>query len=59
MRDVQLLRICSILMGRNVQEKYLGTMPCNIYISYLAIYRLFKIKQLKQDIKSSCDPHFV
>jgi len=59
MHDVQWLRICSILMSRNVQEKYLGTMLCNIYISYLAIYRLFKVKQLKQDIKSSCNPHFV
>jgi len=34
-----------------VQEKYLATIPCNIYISYLAIYRLFQVKQLKQDIK--------
>jgi len=39
-----------------VQEKYLATIP-SIYISYLAIYRLLNVKQLKQDIKSRCNPH--
>jgi len=28
-----------------------------MYISYLAIYRLCNVKQLKQDIKSPCSPH--
>jgi len=28
-------------------------------MSYLAIYRLFTVKQLKQDIKSRCSPHFL
>jgi len=26
-------------------------------MSYRAIYRLFNVKQLKQDIKSRCNPH--
>ena len=36
-----------------MQEKHLATIHCSIYISYLAIYRLFNVKQLKQDMKSS------
>jgi len=60
MHDVQWLRICIILMSRNVQEKYLGTLPCIIYIyRTLQFMVFFKVKQLKQDIKSSCNPHVV
>jgi len=32
MHDAQWLKICSILKSKNVQEKYLATIPCNIYI---------------------------
>jgi len=50
----------AFLKSGNVQEKYLATILCNIYgISYLAIYGLFNVKQLKQDMKSRCDPHFL
>jgi len=50
----------AFLKSGNVQEKYLTTIPCNIYcVSYLAIYRLFNVKQLKQDMKSRCNPHFL
>jgi len=46
--------------SENVQEKYLATTSCNIYgISYLAIYRLCNFKQLKQDMKSRCNPNFL
>jgi len=53
-------RFVTFLKSGNVQEKYLATIPCYIYcISYLPIYRLFNVKQLKQDMKSRCNPHFL
>jgi len=42
----------------NVQEKYLATIPYNIYIVPCNL-SLFKVKQLKQDIKWRCNPHFL
>jgi len=33
--------------SKGYEEKYLATILCNIYcISYLAIYRIFNVKQL-------------
>jgi len=47
-------RFVEFLKSGNVEEN------CNIYcISYLAIYRLFNVKQLKQDMKSRCNPHLL
>jgi len=44
-------RFVAFLKSRNIQEKYVATIPCKIYcISYLAIYRLFNVKQLKEDM---------
>jgi len=39
---------------KNILLPYLA-----IYISYFAICPLFKVKQLKQDIKSRCNSHFL
>jgi len=53
-------RFVAFLKSGNVEEKYLATIPCNIYcISYLAICRLFNVKQLNEDIKSRCNPHLL
>jgi len=59
MHDAQQLKIGSIFKEQKCARKILTTIACNIVYIVLAIYRLFNVKQLKQDIKSLCYPHFL
>jgi len=58
MHDAQQLKISSIFKEQKCARKLFSYHTLQ-YISYLTIYRLFNVKQLKKDIKSHCNQYFL